>query len=124
VGQDSTGADNRADQPAHRHGPQRWPGVARRVRFASPRHRQPALNNSAVNNGIERTITLKDTGIEHDVEIRTGHVSQEIVDFAQKNHFDLIVLGSKGRSAIADLLLGSVAQRVLATAVQPVLLVK
>lgn len=36
----------------------------------------------------------------------------------------MIVLGSKGRSAIADLLLGSVAQRVLATAKQPVVVVK
>ena len=38
--------------------------------------------------------------------------------------FDLIVLGAKGRGAIADLLLGSVAQRVLATAHAPVLLIR
>lgn len=67
---------------------------------------------------------LDEAGVEHDVAIRTGHISQEIVQLAESGRFDLVVVGSKGRSAIADLLLGSVAQQVLATAKQPVLLVK
>ena len=62
--------------------------------------------------------------VKHDMVIRTGHVAHEIVGLANEGKFDLIVLGSKGRSAIADMLLGSVAQRVLATAKQPVVLVK
>jgi nucleotide-binding universal stress UspA family protein len=36
----------------------------------------------------------------------------------------MIVLGSKGRGTFTDLLIGSVAQSVLHTATQPVLLVK
>ena len=67
---------------------------------------------------------LDAAGVKHDMEIRTGHVAQEIVACAKDGKFDLIVLGAKGRSAIADLLLGSVAQRVLATAKGPVLLLK
>jgi nucleotide-binding universal stress UspA family protein len=67
---------------------------------------------------------LRAAGVEHEVAIRTGHVAPEIVGFANAGRFDLIVLGAKGRRPIADLLLGSVAQRVLATARQPVLLVK
>lgn len=67
---------------------------------------------------------LAEAGIPCRTEIRTGHVAREIVDFAAAGGFDLIVLGAKGRSALADLLLGSVAQRVLATAVQSVLLVR
>ncbi|MET3493354.1 universal stress protein [Variovorax boronicumulans] len=67
---------------------------------------------------------LKADGIGYDMEIRTGHVAQEIVDCANQGKFDMIVLGSKGRSAVADLLLGSVAQRVLANAKQPVVIVK
>jgi nucleotide-binding universal stress UspA family protein len=67
---------------------------------------------------------LDSAGVKHDMEVRTGHVSQEIVDCARSGRFDLIVLGAKGRGAIADVLLGSVAQRVLATAKSPVLLVK
>ncbi|SCK43366.1 Nucleotide-binding universal stress protein, UspA family [Variovorax sp. HW608] len=67
---------------------------------------------------------LQADGIGYDMEIRTGHVAQEIVACADKGKFDMIVLGSKGRSAVADLLMGSVAQRVLATAKQPVVVVK
>ena len=67
---------------------------------------------------------LDAAGVKHNMIIRTGRVAQEIVACANEGKFDLIVMGSKGRSAIADLLIGSVAQRVLATAKQPVVLVK
>lgn len=67
---------------------------------------------------------LDAAGIKHDMVVRTGHVAQEIIDCAKKGKFDLIILGAKGRGAIADLLIGSIAQRVLAAAKQPVLLVK
>jgi nucleotide-binding universal stress UspA family protein len=63
-------------------------------------------------------------GVKHDMEIRIGRAAREIVVCANAGKFDLIVLGSKGRGAVADILLGSVAQRVLAIARQPVLLVK
>jgi nucleotide-binding universal stress UspA family protein len=67
---------------------------------------------------------LDSTGVRHDMEVRTGHVAEEIVRCAKSGNFDLIALGAKGRGAIADLLLGSVAQRVLAMADLPVVLVK
>jgi len=67
---------------------------------------------------------LDKDAIAYTVEIRTGHVAQEIVQLADSEHFDLIVMGNKGRSALRDLLIGSVAQRVLAQAKTPVLLVK
>lgn len=67
---------------------------------------------------------LDEKGIKHDMVMLVGNASQEIVAQAQKGKYDMVVLGSKGRSAIADMLLGSVAQRVLAQAKQPVVLVK
>jgi nucleotide-binding universal stress UspA family protein len=67
---------------------------------------------------------LNDQGIKHDMVMLVGNVSQEIVAQGQKGKYDMIVLGSKGRSALADMLLGSVAQRVLTQAKQPVVLVK
>jgi nucleotide-binding universal stress UspA family protein len=67
---------------------------------------------------------LDSAGVKHDMEVRTGHVAQEIVRCAKAGTFDLIALGAKGRGAIADLLLGSVAQRVLTMAEMPVVLVK
>jgi nucleotide-binding universal stress UspA family protein len=63
-------------------------------------------------------------GVRHDTVIRCGHVSQQIVDCARSGGFDLIVLGAKGRGAIRDILLGSVAHRVLSMADIPVVLVK
>jgi nucleotide-binding universal stress UspA family protein len=67
---------------------------------------------------------LDKVGVKHDMEVRTGHVAQEIVQCAKKGKFDLIAMGAKGRGAMSDLLLGSVAQRVLAMAEIPVVLVK
>ena len=67
---------------------------------------------------------IDSAGIKHDMEVCTGHVAQEIVRCAKTGKFDLIALGAKGRGAIADMLLGSVAQRVLTMAAMPVVLVK
>jgi nucleotide-binding universal stress UspA family protein len=67
---------------------------------------------------------LDTAGIKHSMIIRRGHVSKEILATANKEKFDLIVMGAKGRSGVLDLLIGSVAQRVVSTAKQAVLLVK
>jgi nucleotide-binding universal stress UspA family protein len=53
-----------------------------------------------------------------------GHVADAILKVASEQAADLIVLGSKGRSALRDLLIGSVAQHVLARSGVPVLLIK
>jgi len=47
-----------------------------------------------------------------------------IVDYAEKNKVDLIVMGTKGRSGFAKLLLGSVASGVVTAASCPVMVVK
>lgn len=67
---------------------------------------------------------LNEAGVTHDIELRTGHVAREIVRCADEGAFDLIIVGSQGRGAVADLLMGSVAQRVLAMSSKPVLVVK
>ncbi len=53
-----------------------------------------------------------------------GQVAQSIAKAAADEGSDLIVLGSKGRTALKDLLIGSVAQRVASLAEVPVTLVK
>ena len=53
-----------------------------------------------------------------------GQVAQSIAKAAADGGCDLIVLGSKGRSAIKDLLIGSVAQRVATLSEVPVTLVR
>ena len=63
-------------------------------------------------------------GIDAKTLSKVGHAGETISKTAETGKFDLVVMGSKGRSGLADLLLGSVAQRVMATCTKPVLLVK
>src|SRR5262249_20179705 len=58
------------------------------------------------------------------VIIMAGATAQAIVDYAAKADIDLIVVGTHGRGAIAQLLMGSVAERVVRTARCPVLTVR
>jgi nucleotide-binding universal stress UspA family protein len=53
-----------------------------------------------------------------------GQIAPAIAKVADEAGCDLIVLGSKGRSALKDLLIGSVAHRVASMATVPVTLVK
>jgi len=46
------------------------------------------------------------------------------VDYATKERIDLIVTGTHGRGAVAHLLMGSVAERIVRTAPCPVLTVR
>ena len=67
---------------------------------------------------------LEKSGLRHDLIIRTGHVAAEIVAAAEQGRFELLLVGSKGHSALEDFLLGSVARRVAETCKVPVLIVK
>jgi nucleotide-binding universal stress UspA family protein len=53
-----------------------------------------------------------------------GPAALEIVGFARDQQFDLIVMGTHGRTGLEHLLMGSVAERVLRSASCPVLTVK
>jgi nucleotide-binding universal stress UspA family protein len=67
---------------------------------------------------------LDTSGVKHNMVIKRGNIAQEILALANKEKFDLIVMGSKGRSGIIDSLMGSVAQKVSSGAKQAVLLIK
>ena len=67
---------------------------------------------------------LDKANLPHDMVIKVGHVVEQILGSATAGKFDMVVMGSKGRSGLSDLVLGSVAQRVCALAKQPVVLVK
>ena len=55
---------------------------------------------------------------------RSGNPAAEIIAVAQQAEADLIVVGSRGRSALAEILLGSVARNVLAGSEASVLIVR
>jgi len=67
---------------------------------------------------------LEATGVDFDVEIRTGHVAQEISRCADEGAFDVVVLGPQRHGAVADRSTGSVEQTMLVISSQPVVVVR
>jgi nucleotide-binding universal stress UspA family protein len=63
-------------------------------------------------------------GIAHTTEIAAGPVAQTIVDFAREWQCDMIVMGTRDMGAIGNLLMGSVAAKVVHLTHVPVALVK
>lgn len=73
---------------------------------------------------------VKDKAIENDITVKTdvlvGYTSvvKAIVEYAEKNKMDLIVLGSRGMTGFKKMPLGSVASGVVTYAHCPVMVVK
>jgi nucleotide-binding universal stress UspA family protein len=63
-------------------------------------------------------------GVVHNVVKRVGEPSAEIVKQGAEGRYDLIAMGSRGHNALANLLIGSVAQKVIAHSKVPVLLLR
>ncbi|MEM1903613.1 MAG: universal stress protein, partial [Pyrobaculum sp.] len=59
-----------------------------------------------------------------ETEVRSGNPPTEILNYAEEREVDLIVMGSRGLSAIQRLVLGSVSQTVVSRARVPVLVVR
>lgn len=59
-----------------------------------------------------------------DGKLLQGTIAHEIVTFAKQGNFDLIVMGTHGRTGLGHLLLGSIAEKVLRMASCPVLSVR
>jgi nucleotide-binding universal stress UspA family protein len=59
-----------------------------------------------------------------DGKLIEGTIASEIVQFAKNGDFDLIVMGTHGRTGVGHLLLGSIAEKVLRLAPCPVLTVR
>ena len=53
-----------------------------------------------------------------------GDPGETIAGYARKGRFDLVVLGSRGQGALSNLLLGSVASKVLAGCKVPALIIR
>lgn len=57
-------------------------------------------------------------------EVRLGNPSQEILNDAEKKKVDLIVIATRGKSAIIHQVMGSVAERILRGAKCPIVLLR
>jgi nucleotide-binding universal stress UspA family protein len=68
---------------------------------------------------------LRDQGVREVLSrVAVGAPAYEIVELATLGHFDLIVMGTHGRSGIAHAVIGSVAEKVVRRAKCPVLTVR
>jgi nucleotide-binding universal stress UspA family protein len=67
---------------------------------------------------------LKAAGVKCTAEVLAGPIGQTIAAHAERQGCDLIVMGRHGRSTVSDVLVGSVAMKVLHATRLPVLLVR
>jgi nucleotide-binding universal stress UspA family protein len=78
--------------------------------------------------GQKATLKVKEyaeaTGVEVKEVLLEGHPSKEIIDFAEKNNIDMIVMGTLGKTGLDRFLMGSVAEKVVRNSKVPVLVVR
>ena len=75
---------------------------------------------------ISKKVEEIEKNIHYKAEIIEDSISVEgtIIDYAENENIDLIVIGTRGRSGFKRMLLGSVASKVVTYATCPVLVVK
>lgn len=66
----------------------------------------------------------KEKGIEVKGYVVEGIVEEKILEIAEKEEVDLIIMGSHGKTGLKRLLMGSVTEKVLTLGTKPVLVVK
>jgi nucleotide-binding universal stress UspA family protein len=92
-------------------------------------HETSEFTRNMRNEGEKYLNKVKVKANEKDIQIKTEIISSKdisggILDFAEENNIDLIVIGTRGKSGFKRLLLGSVASHVVTYAHCPVLVVK
>lgn len=93
-------------------GPETWEEIDERARKWATQHLR-SLATKATAAGVRATTTLVE-----------GTPAREITRLAKKTHADLLIIGTHGRTGLARLFLGSVANRIVATAPCPVMTVR
>lgn len=85
----------------------------------------PELLNSLIGGAERQLAILKESAAALDVTaetvVITGRPAHTIVDHAREGGFDLIVMGTHGRTGLFHVVMGSVAERVVQKAHCPVL---
>ena len=84
---------------------------------AAARGKLDELKAATIRRGVRLETTVLTT-------VLTGKPADSIADYARTERFDLIVMGTHGRTGLSHALLGSVAERVVRKAPCPVLTVR
>jgi nucleotide-binding universal stress UspA family protein len=88
----------------------------------------PELMQNLIADADRRLATLKASaaalGLKAETAVIRGRPAHAIVEHAQNGGFDLIVMGTHGRTGMSHVVMGSVAERVLRKAPCPVLTVR
>lgn len=78
--------------------------------------------------GEEATLYVKEAaeaaGVEVEPVLLEGHPADKIIEFAEQNDIEMIVMGTLGKTGIDRFLLGSVAENVVRHSKIPVLVVR
>src|SRR5512139_528656 len=67
---------------------------------------------------------FKKQGLDATYDYKVGHAADTIAAAAEKSGFDLLVMGSHGHGTIGNLVMGSVATKVMAHCKTPILIVR
>jgi nucleotide-binding universal stress UspA family protein len=85
----------------------------------------PELLENLIGGADRRLATLKESvaslGLTTDTMVTTGRPAHAIVEYAKDGGFDLIVMGTHGRTGLSHVVMGSVAEQVVRKAPCPVL---
>lgn len=73
---------------------------------------------------MESFVTENFPGIDAKGQVLIGYAAEEIINRAEEEKADMIIMGTHGRKGIDRILFGSVAEKVVKNAKQPVLTVR
>ena len=104
----------------HVHAPIPYPGAAAAAGRKAVEDYQRETSREALEVAEKE---LGKAGIAHRSTWCVGAVAEEVARFVRKSGIDLVVCGSHGHGAFANLAMGSVATRLIATVPAPVMVV-
>lgn len=83
------------------------------------------VSRTAANRYLKEVVgRLKQGEMEYKTTVLVGKAAEQLVDYADANEIDLILIATHGRSGIGRWVRGSIADRVLRAARAPVLMVR
>lgn len=85
--------------------------------------RSQEVSEQQVNDFCDKELSSDTSIARPSIKVISGHAANSILSCADEINADLIVMGSNSHSAIGELLLGSVADKVIRLSKRPVLLI-